>query len=52
MISCVFLVADDLDYVPQGQAGVVGVYRNPALLDEEESFDERGLIRRVFYLIN
>ena len=49
MISCVFLVADDLDYVPQGQAGVVGVYRNPALLDEEESFDERGLIRRIFY---
>ncbi|KAF4101878.1 hypothetical protein G5714_016678 [Onychostoma macrolepis] len=28
---------DDLDYVPQGQYGVVGV--NPALLDEEGSFD-------------
>ncbi len=25
----------DLDYVPQGQSGVVGV--NPALLDEEDS---------------
>ncbi len=30
--------ADDLDYVPQGQSGVVGV--NPALLDEEDSFDD------------
>ncbi|KAF4113096.1 hypothetical protein G5714_005641 [Onychostoma macrolepis] len=29
--------ADDLDYVPQGQSGVVGV--NPVLLDEEGSFD-------------
>ncbi len=27
--------ADDLDYVPQGQSGVVGV--NPALLDEDDS---------------
>ncbi len=27
--------ADDLDYVSQGQSGVVGV--NPALLDEEDS---------------
>lgn len=30
--------ADDLDYVPQGQSGVVGV--NPALVDEEDSFDD------------
>jgi len=34
------LATPDLDYVPQGQAGVVGVSRNPALLDEEDSFDE------------
>ncbi len=27
--------AGNLDYVPQGQSGVVGV--NPALLDEEDS---------------
>lgn len=32
--------ADDLDYVPQGQAGVLGLSRTPALLDEEHSFDE------------
>ncbi|KAL1260140.1 hypothetical protein QQF64_007967 [Cirrhinus molitorella] len=30
--------ADDLDYVPQGQSGVVGV--NPALPDEEDSSDD------------
>ncbi len=30
--------ADDLDYVSQGQSGVVAV--NPALLDEEDSFDD------------
>ena len=28
--------ADDLDFVPQDQAGVVGVSWNPALLNEEE----------------
>ena len=32
--------AEDLDYVLQNQAGVVGVSRNPALLNEEGSFDE------------
>ncbi len=30
--------ADDLDYVPRVQSGVVGV--NPALLDEEDSCDD------------
>ncbi len=33
--------ADDLDYVPQGQSGVVGV--NPALLDEEDCDDTEDL---------
>ncbi|KAK9958675.1 hypothetical protein ABG768_010780, partial [Culter alburnus] len=30
--------ADDLDYVPKGQSGVIGA--NPALLDEENSSDD------------
>ena len=33
--------ADDLDYVPQDQAGVVGVSLNPAL-GNEGSFDDEG----------
>lgn len=32
--------AVDLNYVPQGQSGVVGMSWNPALLDEEDSFND------------
>ena len=43
--------AEDLDFVPQDQAGVVGESWNPALLHGEGSFDDIEASFDVWHVI-